>query len=159
MRLVRSAAGCTVSHHRQETKIWINRCARGCLKPLALPRAGRLLEATAAIQRTLRGVRGPAMGEDAISQPTDEIIEGAYWVNDSAPDPTQGVAQEPEPGPSTASVRSRSHHRVRPPRHNPLIAPLSGRVRKNLQVRRPQQSAISSLSVNELQRHHRHFGQ
>jgi poly(hydroxyalkanoate) depolymerase family esterase len=76
----------------------------GMLEATRLTRAGRLLEATAAIQRTLRGVRAPAKGDDAISQPTDEIIEGAFWVNDSPPDSTQVRAQQPEPGPSTASV-------------------------------------------------------
>jgi poly(hydroxyalkanoate) depolymerase family esterase len=78
----------------------------GMLDATRLTRAGRLLEATAVIQRTLGSIRTPAVGDDSIGQSTDNIIEGTFWVNDSAPRSAQGRAQEPHPGPGTASVNA-----------------------------------------------------
>src|SRR5439155_26239928 len=60
----------------------------GMREATRLTRAGRLLEATAIIQRTLRGL-APDRGGDATGQPADEAIEGTFRVIDPTPRPTE----------------------------------------------------------------------
>src|SRR5436309_964685 len=69
-----------------------------------LTRAGRLLEATATIQRTLRGMRAPFVAGEPSDQPADQVIEGEFWVSDPAPHSTQAGTQEPERRPSASIV-------------------------------------------------------
>lgn len=60
----------------------------GMLEATRLTHAGRLHEATAAIQRALRGMPVPDVAADTISRTTNAPIEGAFHVIDVAPPPT-----------------------------------------------------------------------
>src|SRR5512132_988800 len=75
----------------------------GMREATRLTRAGRLLEATAIIQRTLRGL-APDLEGDATNQPTDEAIEGTVRVIEPTPRPTEEAAREPDLRCSTATV-------------------------------------------------------
>lgn len=60
----------------------------GMLEATRLTHAGRLHEATAAIQRTLRGMLVPDVAADTLSRTTDAPVEGAFRVIDVTPLPT-----------------------------------------------------------------------
>ena len=59
----------------------------GMLEATRLTHAGRLHEATAAIQRTLRGTLVPDVAADTLSRTTDAPVEGAFRVIDVTPPP------------------------------------------------------------------------
>lgn len=65
----------------------------GMAEATRLTRAGKLLEATALIQRTLRGTLAPDVRDQPQGPPADDIIEGTYQVVDPAP--TRPVAALP----------------------------------------------------------------
>lgn len=93
----------------------------GMLEATRLTRAGRLLEATATIQRTLRGMLAPDVAADTIGQTTDAPIEDTtFRVIDAVPLPPLGGADVPhgrehasteltdtEPSPRTVVHRGR----------------------------------------------------
>lgn len=56
----------------------------GMAEATRLTQAGKLLEATALIQRTLRGALAPDLRDEPQAQPDGDIIEGTFWVNDPA---------------------------------------------------------------------------
>jgi poly(hydroxyalkanoate) depolymerase family esterase len=88
----------------------------GMLEASRLTRAGRLLEATATIQRTLRGVRAPHGGGEPSDQPADEVIEGDFWVSDPVPHSTQAGTQESEHRPSASIMTMLPPPNAPPPR-------------------------------------------
>ena len=97
----------------------------GMREATRLTRAGRLLEATAIIQRTLRGL-APDLGGDATSQPADEAIEGTFRVIDPTPRPTEEAAREPDLRSNTASVVALPPHTAEaPPRRRDSSAELT----------------------------------
>ena len=79
-----------------------------------LTRAGRLLEATAIIQRTLRGL-APDRGGDATGQPADEAIEGTFRVIDPTLRPTEEAAREPDLRSNTATILALPPHTAETP--------------------------------------------
>src|SRR6266536_5200677 len=97
----------------------------GMREATRLTRAGRLLEATAIIQRTLRGL-APDLGGDATNQPADEAIEGTFRVIDPTPRPTEEAAQEPDLRSNIASVVALPPHTAEaPPRRRDSSAELT----------------------------------
>ena len=67
----------------------------GMQEATRLTRAGRLLEATAAIQRTLQGLRTQNPVSDPIDPPAGEVIEGIFRVVEPAPRPAERAALAP----------------------------------------------------------------
>src|SRR5512132_3416455 len=86
----------------------------GMREATRLTRAGRLLEATAIIQRTLRGL-APDLGGDPTSQGADEAIEGTFRVIDPTPRPTEQAAPEPDLRSNSASVVALPPHTAEAP--------------------------------------------
>jgi poly(hydroxyalkanoate) depolymerase family esterase len=74
----------------------------GMLEATHLTRVGRLLEATATIQRTLRGMLAPDAAADTSGQTTDAPIEGEFRVMDAAPVLTEGSVRAPDRRPCIA---------------------------------------------------------
>jgi len=127
----------------------------GMREATRLTRAGRLLEATAIIQRTLRGL-APDLGGDATSQPTDEAIEGTFRVIDPTPRPTEDAAREPDLRSNTASVVALPPHTAEaPPRRRDSSAELTN---PPPPPSAPPPAAIWPWGVNEPRRHRRRPG-
>lgn len=74
----------------------------GMLEATRLTRAGQLLEATALIQRTLRGQLAPDVAADTTSRTTDAPLEGTFRVIDVAPLPTEVSVRGPDRSPRAA---------------------------------------------------------
>ena len=74
----------------------------GMLEATRLTRAGELLEATALIQRTLRGLLAPDAAADTTSRTTDAPLEGTFRVIDVAPLPTEVSVRGPDRSPRAA---------------------------------------------------------
>jgi poly(hydroxyalkanoate) depolymerase family esterase len=80
------------------------RMRAGMLEATRLTRTGRLLEATATIQRTLRGMLASDVAADTIGRTTDAPIEGTVRVIDAVPLPPPGGADVPHHGREYAST-------------------------------------------------------
>lgn len=75
----------------------------GMLESTRLTRAGRLAEATAVIQRTLRGMYAPDAANDPRPPPADAPIEGSFRVVDTSPAPANASPAAREPRPTSPS--------------------------------------------------------
>lgn len=82
-----------------------DRMRTGMLEATRLTRAGRLLEATALIQRTLRGVLSPEISADPVGRTVEEPIDVAFRVDVAVPRITEGSSQGSNHhlGPSSAA--------------------------------------------------------
>jgi poly(hydroxyalkanoate) depolymerase family esterase len=84
----------------------------GMLDATRLTRAGQLHEATALIQRTLRGLSAPGVGAHDSSRPSDAPIAGSFRVLDSAQVSRQGAADSPYEQKPAPSPRFRAPFRM-----------------------------------------------
>ena len=85
------------------------------LEAARLTRAGKLLEATEIIQRTLHGVHESQVAANSASGVPETPIEGDFHVIDAEPVATRAAAREPERRPPPRS-KAASHERTNSPR-------------------------------------------
>jgi hypothetical protein len=76
----------------------------GMAEASRLTRAGQLIEATALIQRTLRGMLAPEASSDTTDRTTDEPVDITFRVIDVAPLPTEVSAQGSDHQTRTSAV-------------------------------------------------------
>src|SRR5919106_2807400 len=85
-----------------------DRMTTGMAEATRLTRAGQLSEATAIIQRMLRGMLAPEASPNATDCTTDEPIDATFRVVDAAPPPTEVSAQEWDDQTSSLAVATPS---------------------------------------------------
>ena len=80
------------------------RMAAGMAEATRLTRAGQLLQATAIIQDTLRGLPTKKASSHATACTDDKIIDVSFRVIDEAPSPTEGPPPRRLPSPGSAAA-------------------------------------------------------